>query len=337
MDFETYLQAQLGRYPAMQAQDAVKLCYQAARGAEHLLSDLTAAQRYFDEEFEATPPQVVPLWEPISPQVCRVHLGAWKSAGLPSHWLFRMFAASAKVELEGEDRLESYLEQAGNLHLLGWDDFLTRYREAGMPAVRHSQIYREAYRPAYRIVNVRFARLIPILQRAAEREGGVIAIDGRAASGKTSMAEGLRTVLNGAVVHMDDFFLPSELRTEERLGQPGGNVHYERFAREILPNLTGEQAFSYRRFDCGVMALAGQVTVEDSPWRIVEGSYSHHPALGRYAHISVFSCVEPEEQMRRIVARNGPEMAEIFRSRWIPMEENYFDAFSIAERADIQV
>ena len=32
---------------------------------------------------------------------------------------------------------------------------------------------------------------------------------------------------------MDDFFLPMELRTAERLEEPGGNVHYERFSAEV--------------------------------------------------------------------------------------------------------
>lgn len=337
MDFEICLREQLARYPAMEPRDAVKLCYQAARGAEHLLADRTAAERYFNTEFDAVEDDTAPLCEHISEQVCRVHLGAWKKAGLPREWLFRMFAASARVESGGGDRLDAYLETAGRFGLPGWEEFLAEYRAAGMPAVRHSEGYRRTYHPAYRIVNARFARLIPILQRAAGMEGGVIAIDGRAASGKTSMAEGLCAVLGGAAVHMDDFFLPPELRTEERLGQPGGNVHYERFAREVLPHLGGEEGFSYRRFDCSVMALTGEVTVKETLWRIVEGSYSHHPALGRYAHITVFSHVEREEQLRRIVARNGLAMAEIFRTRWIPMEERYFRQFAIAENADVNV
>ena len=39
--------------------------------------------------------------------------------------------------------------------------------------------------------------------------------------------------------------------------------------------------------------------------------------------------------MARILKRNGEQMAEMFRTRWIPMEENYFAAFSIKEKADI--
>ena len=67
-----------------------------------------------------------------------------------------------------------------------------------------------------------------------QEKGGraVIAIDGMAASGKSNLAARLAEELDGCVIHMDDFFLPPELRTQERLSSPGGNVHYERFEAE---------------------------------------------------------------------------------------------------------
>ena len=69
--------------------------------------------------------------------------------------------------------------------------------------------------------------------------------------------------------------------------------------------------------------------------RIVEGSYAHHPALGDYADLKVFSTVEEGEQMARILRRNGERMAEMFRTRWIPMEEKYFSHCGIRDQADI--
>ena len=70
---------------------------------------------------------------------------------------------------------------------------------------------------------------------------------------------------------------------------------------------------------------------------MVEGSYSHHPALGQYADIQVFLEIDPEMQMARIKKRNGEHLAEMFRTRWIPMEEAYFDGFSIREQADLKL
>lgn len=64
-------------------------------------------------------------------------------------------------------------------------------------------------------------RIIEAYQKVKPAGCGVIAMDGRAAAGKTTLAEELAVTLGGAVVHMDDFFLPGELRTPERLAAPG--------------------------------------------------------------------------------------------------------------------
>ena len=102
-----------------------------------------------------------------------------------------------------------------------------------------------------------------------------------------------------------------------------------------MPVLSQPASFSYRIFSCSQMDYDGERKIGTAPVRIVEGSYSQHPLFGDYADVRIFSYVEEEEQMARILKRNGERMAEMFRTRWIPMEENYFAAFSIAEKADI--
>ncbi|MCL2415206.1 MAG: hypothetical protein FWD01_00160, partial [Defluviitaleaceae bacterium] len=46
--------------------------------------------------------------------------------------------------------------------------------------------------------------------------------------------------------------------------------------------------------------------------------------------IKVFLGINAEEQMRRVRARNGERMAEIFENKWIPMEKLYFTTYDIA-------
>lgn len=338
MDFVTCLREQLSLHPAMQPQDVLKLCYQAARGAEHLLADTSRARAYFDQEYAATPVDAsTPLFEPISENVARVNIAAWKASALPADWLFRMFVHTASVPMGGAELLAQYVDQAAAIvsDMPGWDEALAAWQEAGMPAVHHSETYRAAERPAYRIVNGYFRCILPLLERLTQSEMRVIAIDGRAASGKTTKAALLSAVLDAPIVHMDDFFLPPALRTPERLAQPGGNVHYERFAEEVLPGLRTGEAFAYRVFDCGQMDYNGVREIPAAPIRIVEGSYAHHPALGDYADLRVFTSVAEDEQMARILRRNGERMAEMFRSRWIPMEEAYFTAYGVREKAEI--
>lgn len=340
MSFATCLREQLALHPSMQPQDVLKLCYQAARGAEHLLADVSRARAYFDQEYAATPADAsLPLFEALSENVSRVNLAAWKAEGLPADWLFRMFVDAASVPQEGRDLLEDCIAQAAPIAaavMPDWADALAAWRNAGRPAIRHSEAYRAAERPAYRIVRRQFECILPLLKRLNASDGlGVIAIDGRSASGKTTKAALLSAMLDAPVIHMDDFFLPPALRTEERLAQPGGNVHHERFTQEVLPGLRSGEAFVYRVFDCSRMDYHGLREIPAAPLRIVEGSYAHHPALGDYADLRVFTSVDEAEQMARILRRNGEEMAELFRTRWIPMEEAYFAHFGIREKADI--
>ncbi len=341
MTFTTCLQEQLRLHPSTQPRDVIKHCYQAARGAEHLLADLTRARAYFDQEYAATPSNPnAPLFELLSEDVARVNIAAWKAASLPADWLFRMFVHTATVAHDGEDLLADYIAQADALvggTLPGWQETLAAWEAQGRPAVHHSEAYRDGEHPAYRIVNARFRCILPILERLPEAPARIVAIDGRAASGKTTRAALLSAVLDAPVIHMDDFFLPPALRTAERLAQPGGNVDYERFAQEVVPGLLSGEAFAYRVFDCSQMDFAGVREIPAAPVRIVEGSYAHHPALGDYADLRVFTSVDEEEQMARILRRNGEKMAEMFRTRWIPMEERYFSHFSIPEKADMRL
>ena len=160
------------------------------------------------------------------------------------------------------------------------------------------------------------------------------AIDGRCGGGKTTLAGELSRRFGWNVVHMDDFFLRPEQRTEERYRTPGGNVDHERFLEEVLRPLRHGGEVRYRPFDCAALALSGVVELPKAAVTVVEGSYACHPALWEWYDFHVFVDISPEEQRNRILIRNGPVKAEQFRQRWIPMEEAYFSAFSIRERCE---
>ena len=175
---------------------------------------------------------------------------------------------------------------------------------------------------------------IQIDELLAEKDMILVAIDGKCTSGKTTLASKLAELYDCNVFHMDDFFLRPEQRTPERFAEVGGNVDYERFYKEVLLPLKTIQPCSYRPFDCKIFTLSEPVAVAPKRLNIVEGSYSLHPKFGAYADVTVFCDVEPAEQMDRIEKRNGTRMAEMFRTRWIPLEEAYFEAYPIKENAD---
>lgn len=173
-------------------------------------------------------------------------------------------------------------------------------------------------------------------QRLKEKESILIAIDGRCASGKTTLAAQLHEQTDCDVIHMDDFFLRPEQRTPERLARPGENVDWERFLTEVLLPLRRDGGVVYRPYDCRTQSMGDPITLEWSTVVVVEGSYSCHPELWESYDLHVFLDVDPEEQLRRIRARNGARGAQVFQDRWIPLEERYFQAFSIPQRCELR-
>ena len=178
----------------------------------------------------------------------------------------------------------------------------------------------------------RVAVLLPLLPGKQ-----VVAIDGRAGSGKSTLAAQIAESTGAGIICMDDFFLPSALRTPERFATPGGNIHHERFAEEVIPFLRTGAGFSYRIFDCKRMDFNGERYVAPAPLRVVEGAYALHPVLGAYADFRVFSEIDPDLQRERIKKRNGDKAAAVFFEKWIPLENEYIEAYKINKDADIVV
>lgn len=167
-----------------------------------------------------------------------------------------------------------------------------------------------------------------------ESNSRLIAIDGRCASGKTSISTELQNQLDCNIIHMDHFFLRPEQRTPERLNIPGENVDHERFSTEVLISLKNRNKTVYRPFNCKTMSLGEKIEIDSEKITIIEGSYSCHKDLYDYYDIHIFLDVSEDEQMRRIRKRDGDEKAEFFKSRWIPLEESYFNAFGISEKCE---
>jgi len=176
------------------------------------------------------------------------------------------------------------------------------------------------------------ARVNTLLQT---QERVLIAIDGNCCAGKTTMAACLGDLLHANVFHLDDYFLQPHMRTPERLSQPGGNVDAERFVAEVLlPDSRGETA-TVRKYDCHEDLLLPPVSVSPSRVVIVEGAYSLHTLLAPYYDLKVFCRIDPALQEARILSRNGADALEVFQTRWIPLENKYFEELDILSQCDI--
>lgn len=163
----------------------------------------------------------------------------------------------------------------------------------------------------------------------------MLAIEGGCGSGKSELAQRIMEHYGCPVIPMDDFFLPPALRTPERLGEPGGNIDYDRFREEVSEPLNAGRSFSYGVYDCSVMKISRQTFIPVAPLTVVEGVYSLHPKLECRYDLAIFLTLSGEEQLARIKKRSGEALLTRFSNEWIPMEGRYFEEMNVASRCDL--
>jgi len=175
--------------------------------------------------------------------------------------------------------------------------------------------------------------LLRLAQKRA-KQSFLIAVEGRCAAGKTTLAEKIQSSMECNVLHMDDFYLPFYKRTEERMAQPGGNMDFERFLFEVLLPLRNGTNTLYRPYDCHHNTFLPPKELNAAIPTIIEGSYSCHPSLQKYYDLRVFMDISPECQEIRLKERD-PLSFERFQTIWIPREEHYFTACKIRSCCDL--
>lgn len=153
--------------PQWQLQDVYKLAFQAALGSEHAAPSEAAARQWLEGEIACLGPgpagqPVDKPVEPISPdgRLARVNLRPYLASDGSPEDLLRAFLRTAHAwQGRGED-LQQYIDWAIELVEEGRLEFpqaeakkyFRNFAEAGYPPAHHSPIYREHYRPAYRVI-----------------------------------------------------------------------------------------------------------------------------------------------------------------------------------------
>ncbi len=334
-------------YPKLQIQDIFKFLYQSSFGCEHLVRSEEDAVLQIKRELCDAGEISGELVEELDGNYCRVSLG-YVGAGLSVTTLGKLFCMSAKREESPIPSLEKKLKTTEQLISQGelpfslkeFSNSLGLWKSAGYPSLHHSEQFRALYRPAYRVISSRYLPFLPLLARLdslKSETSAILAIEGPCASGKTTLSQLLESLYDCSVFHMDDFFLRPQQRTPERLAEIGGNVDRERFLEEVLIPLSKNKPVTFRRFDCSTLTLSRPVTTAKKPLTVIEGSYSMHPDLSKYYTLSVFLDIPPENQKKRIQKRNFPQSAAQFFSRWIPLEQRYFENTDAKNRCDIVI
>jgi uridine kinase len=149
----------------------------------------------------------------------------------------------------------------------------------------------------------------------------VVAIDGPGASGKSTIARALAAATPTALVHTDDFFLPSAGPAE---GRKCLDEYYDwrRLRAEALVPLLAGHAAGFRQFHWKHGVLDGATTVAPAGLIVLEGVFSASPELSDLVDRAVFVETAEPERRRRLRRQITPEEWD---DHWLTAERAYFD------------
>lgn len=156
------IRSNIEKYPLMHIRDLYKLVYQHEFGCAHAVTDKERAREWLLREYRSVRQEDVPLYDDIGNGYVRVNLKALDANGVSPDELLEWFVKSAEPA-GNKERFALILKELPDCGLpfdrSELEAFVRARAEEGFPAVHHSEEYRAAYAPAYRVVKLVLIRL----------------------------------------------------------------------------------------------------------------------------------------------------------------------------------
>jgi uridine kinase len=185
----------------------------------------------------------------------------------------------------------------------------------------------------------------------------LVGIDGVDASGKTTLADELATVLrtsNRPIIRasIDDFHNPEKMRYAKGKDSPEGyyrdSFNYKALQDVLLrPLRDGNPQYQSAVFDYRTDSTIAEPMqkVPKNAILIMDGIFLLRPELVRYWNYKIFLDVDFETSLKRAISRAaekehpGGEQANIrkYKERYIPGQQIYFEEAKPKKQADIVI
>jgi uridine kinase len=161
----------------------------------------------------------------------------------------------------------------------------------------------------------------PILSAIAElsllKVGPIlIAIDGPAGSGKTSLANQLSNQLSSVTtIHMDDLYNGWEDALTTTLTR--------NLKEWVINPLTQRQSVNYQKFDWSINQYGSSVEVRDIKLLILEGVGAAQAIIRENADLTIWIEVGPQIGLARVLNRDGDQLLP-YMLKWQERESAHF-------------
>jgi len=167
-----------------------------------------------------------------------------------------------------------------------------------------------------------------LLDLCSENERPIIAIDGPAGAGKTTLAHEIYLALSPKmsvnVIHMDDLY-------------DGWNNALSADLTKILCYLSKQHKENapskISRYNWSTSSFSESEVLAPAELLILEGVGSGDQALQDDLAALIWIDIDPEIGVKRVIDRDGAQVADEMR-RWLGTQQEYFSQHSTREKAD---
>jgi uridine kinase len=167
-----------------------------------------------------------------------------------------------------------------------------------------------------------------LLDLCKQKERPIIAIDGPAGAGKTTLAREINLALSLEmsvnVIHMDDLY-------------DGWNNALSEDLTQILVYLVSQHKSKkpavIRKYNWVTSSFAESEEIPPADLLILEGVGSGDKALQDDLAALIWIDIDPEIGVKRVLERDGSQVADEMK-KWVGAQEEYFSQHSTREKAD---
>lgn len=159
----------------------------------------------------------------------------------------------------------------------------------------------------------------------------IIAIDGPAGAGKTTLAAYLQSVLNKSmtvhVVHMDDLY-------------HGWNTPFDKEFTSRLTTITDahreNRPSQVTRYDWKSASYLESMTIDSCDLLILEGVASSHSIISDTLTATIWVDTSEETGLERVLARDGAQY-QVEMHLWLTLQKQHFKSQGSQKKADFEL